>query len=247
MTTHLLRNLFWVLMLSLTVASAQTQKDGWWQKFLRVTGISATPSKQRDSFPTVQSGYVMIGDLGETNSQSQPLTKEAGYRSPIFVDKDQNILALKNDEVVRIPVSGGQPRTLFTIKGAVKLIGESLDDPNSVLMLTADIDKKTIIALLSLTSGTLTPIPYETGTTEGETMFAHLAGWNRVYCNTTVSVAESVKKDPASGRITVKWTDVYLKRAYRDPINVSNCNGVNCGQPSLSQDGSLVSFIKAER
>jgi hypothetical protein len=28
---------------------------------------------------------------------------------------------------------------------------------------------------------------------------------------------------------------------------VSRCDGVNCGQPSLSQDGSLLVYVKEER
>jgi hypothetical protein len=44
----------------------------------------------------------------------------------------------------------------------------------------------------------------------------------------------------------VEWTDVYLKRG-TDPVNVSRCDGVGCGQPSLSRDGGQVVFVKAVR
>ncbi len=30
------------------------------------------------------------------------------------------------------------------------------------------------------------------------------------------------------------------------PLNVSECDGVNCGQPSLLRDGKFVVFVKAE-
>ena len=216
----------------------------WWQKFLRVTGISAAPAKQKGSAESIQEGRIWIADLQEKSRRR--LTSESGYRSPIFVDKDENILTLRNFEVVRIPVSGGQAKTLFNVKGAVKLVGQSLDDPDKVLMLTEDEDKKTNIALLSLSSGQLTIVPYETNSTEGESMFVHLAGWNRTYGNTEVSVAENVKKDE-TGRIVMKWTDIFLKRPDHDPINVSNCNGINCGQPSLSQNGQLLAFVKASQ
>ncbi len=233
-----------ILTLSFGVTLTQAQTESWWQKFLRITGVSATPSKQRGSIQTVESGYIWIANLEEKTSRR--LTDQSGYRSPVFVDKDHNILALKNDEVVRIPVSGGQLQTLFPIKGAIKLVGLSLDDTDKLLVLIKDQDAKITIGILSLTTGHVTPVPYETKSPEGERMFAHLSGWNRVYCNTEISLAENNRTD-RSGRITQKWTDVYIKRAYRDPINVSNCNGVNCGQPSLSQDGTLVAFIKGER
>jgi hypothetical protein len=233
-----------MLILSLALTLSQAQTETWWQKFLRITGVSATPSKQRGSIQTVESGYIWIANLEEKTSRR--LTDESGYRSPVFVDKDQNILALKNDEVVRIPVSGGQLQTLFPIKGASKLVGLSLDDPDKMLVLIREKDANVTIGLVSLTTGHVTPVPYETKSPEGQSMFAHLSGWNRVYCNTEISLAENKRTD-RSGRSTQKWTDVYVKRAYRDPINVSNCNGVNCGQPSLSQDGTLVGFIKGER
>lgn len=214
----------------------------WWQKFLRVTGISATPAKQKGSAESIKSGRIWIADLQEKSRRR--LTSESGFRSPIFVDKDQNILALRNDEVVRIPVSGGQARTLFNIKGAIKLVGQSLDDADKVLMLTEDENKKTNIALLSLSSGQLTVVPYETKSAEGQSMFDHFAGWNRTYGNTEVSVADNVLKDE-SGRVVRKWTDVFLKRPDQETINVSNCNGIICGQPSLSQNAQLLAFVKA--
>ena len=172
------------------------------------------------------------------------MTSASGFRSPIFVDNDKNILALRDDEVVRIPVSGGPEKTHFTIKGAVKLVGQSLDDADKVLMLTEDENKQTNIALLSLSSGQLTIVPYETKTAEGQSMFDHFAGWNRTYGNTEVSVVDNVGKDE-SGRIVKKWTDVFLKRPDEEPVNVSNCNGVICGQPSLSQNNQLLAFVKA--
>ena len=225
-----------------TPTATPTAVPTWWQKLLRVTGISATPAKQRGSAQSIESGRIWIADLREKSRRR--LTSESGYRSPIFVDKDKNILMLRNDEVVRIPVSGGPVITLFKIKGAIKLVGQSLDDIDKVLMLVQDENGKTNIALLSLSSGKLTVVPYETNSPEGKSMFDHFAGWNRTYGTTEVSVSEKVKKDE-SGRILTRWTDVFLKRIDQEPINVSNCNGINCGQPSLSQNGQLLAFVKA--
>lgn len=225
-----------------TPTPTPTPVPTWWQKFLRVTGISATPAKQKGSVEPVVSGHIWIADLQENTRKR--LTGESGYRSPIFVDKDQNILMLRSDEVVQIPVSGGQVKTLFKVKGALKLVGQNLDDPDKVLMLTEGEDKKIDIALLSLSNGQLTLVPYETNSTEGESMFAHLAGWNRTYGKTEVLVAEIVKKDE-SGSIVAKWSDIFIKRPDQAAVNVSKCNGTSCGQPSLSQNGQLLVFVKA--
>jgi len=247
---HLIRAIVLALVLTPTALMAQTPTPTptptpvptWWQNLLRVTGISATPAKQRGSAESIESGRIWIADL-QLKTRTR-LTSESGYRSPIFVDKDKNILMLRNDEVFRVPVSGGPVKMLYQIKGAIKLVGQSLDDTDKVLMLTQDGNKKTSITLLSLSSGKLTVVPYETTSPEGKSMFDHFAGWNRTYGTTEVSVAEKVKKDE-SGRILTKWTDVFLKRMDQEPINVSNCNGINCGQPSLSQNGQLLAFVKA--
>ncbi len=243
MTARFLRSLTGVVIFSLTLAVAQAPQDSWWKRLLRVTGISANPGKQRGGSLEVKAGHIWIHDVKEKTGRR--LTNTSDFRSPIFVNEDKDILALQNDQLVTIPVAGGPLKKLFEVKGAVKIVGLSLDEPKTAVLLTADKDTKITIALLSLETGKLTPVSYETETTEGESMFAHLAGWNRIYADTEISVDENSKKDQ-SGR-TRKWTDVFLKRPNQDLINVSNCNGVNCGQPSLSQDGSLVAFVKAER
>jgi len=45
---------------------------------------------------------------------------------------------------------------------------------------------------------------------------------------------------------TVEWTDVFRKMGSGEPVDVSRCDGVNCGQPSLSQTGRLLVFVKAK-
>ena len=64
----------------------------------------------------------------------------------------------------------------------------------------------------------------------------------RVYGDTKVYVRTESKSDMAG---SVGWTDVYLKQGNNSPLNVSRCDGVNCGQPSLSNDGRQVVFVKA--
>ena len=43
-----------------------------------------------------------------------------------------------------------------------------------------------------------------------------------------------------------EFTGVFLKAAGHDPMNGSQCDGSNCGQPSLSADGQLFIFVKTE-
>lgn len=54
---------------------------------------------------------------------------------------------------------------------------------------------------------------------------------------------ESQSKRAFSG--TVEWMDVFLKVGDAKPIDLGQCDGTNCGQPSLSEDKHLVVFVKS--
>ena len=43
----------------------------------------------------------------------------------------------------------------------------------------------------------------------------------------------------------LEWTDVFIKEADKRPRNLSQCDGVNCSQPSLSADRRRVVFVRA--
>jgi len=58
--------------------------------------------------------------------------------------------------------------------------------------------------------------------------------------NQVVYVNKQTKQSIAG---PAEWTDVFLKVGADDPLNVSQCDGVNCGQPSLCSDGRFVVFI----
>ena len=45
---------------------------------------------------------------------------------------------------------------------------------------------------------------------------------------------------------TVEWSDVFLEVGNQTPVDASKCEGVNCGQPSLSENGRQLVFIKAQ-
>jgi hypothetical protein len=87
----------------------------------------------------------------------------------------------------------------------------------------------------------VTPLPHDRSSQEHRDIIAHVKGWERVYGGTSVYVKTEVKQGMSGA---VEWTDVYLERG-TGPVNVSRCDGVNCGQPSLSHDRNRVVFIKA--
>lgn len=96
--------------------------------------------------------------------------------------------------------------------------------------------------MLALKSGQITPLPHDRDSKTHRRMMSHLRGDDREYEDVAVYVkAES--KARLGGQ--VEWTDVYVKQANVAPVNISRCDEVDCGQPTLSPDGKRVAFIKA--
>jgi len=117
-----------------------------------------------------------------------------------------------------------------------------LDDPDKVFVLTRDAAGHPGVALLSLSGGKLDPLSYDASSSEDRHMVEHLSSWDRAYGDTSVYIDQQTKSGMAG---TLAWTDAFLRAGAGAPIDVSNCDGVNCGQPSLSADRKLVAFVKA--
>jgi hypothetical protein len=153
----------------------------------------------------------------------------------------------------RIPVAGGAEQRLFPAGEIVKLAGVSADAPDTALVVRSGAGKPIAIGMLSLADGGVAVISHETESEEGRAMLAQVLSWERTYCNTTLYVetvcerdmAGECRDDAAGG--TKTWTDVKMKRAYKAPLDVSNCAGLNCGQPSLSLDGQSVAYVMEAR
>ena len=171
------------------------------------------------------------------------LTPEGGDRSPVFGPGDQSILALRQGVLVTIPRGGGEGTPLHALTRPSKLVGLSVDRPQEVLAVFEDADGAAFLGFGALASGQVTPLQHDRASREHRAMITHVRDWERVYMSTTVCVKTESKQGPAGA---VEWTDVYLARG-GDPVNVSRCDGVSCGQPSLSRDGTLVVFVKAPR
>ena len=224
------------------------QVETWWQKILRYAGLTATPTRQRGPSNEASSGNVWIYNLERRSGRR--LTVGGDYVSPIFIVRDEYILALKGDDIVQIPISGGSERVLGKRGAIFRLIGVSVDSPETILAL-AKTDNVLSIVTVSLKDLSTVTIPYETESEEGQSAFAQLVGWNRVYCNTEIYVQEQCTKNASGGCATdqlgrtIKWTDVMFKRAYKEPVNISKCERDNCGQPSLSEDGQTVTYVRS--
>jgi hypothetical protein len=229
----------WVVCLALSYPGVAA--ESFWDTVLRITGIAATPSQQRGGGAGPEAGDIWVINLVQKTRLR--LTRDGGYRSPVFLPGDASLLALKGDAVMQIPLSGSEPVQLHMVQGVAKLVGVHRENPDKVLILLTGTDDQHAVGLLSVQSGQVTPLPYDHQSRDAQRLYRHLQGWERVYGNTTLSVQDQ----STSGAAGVgERTNAYLKQGDEAPVNLSACKGANCGQPSLSHDGRRVAFVKAE-
>lgn len=228
----------WVILLVTPVTGASAA-ESFWTTVTRVLGISATPSPLRNP-EEVEAGDIWLANVAQNTHV--PLTRDGGYRSPVFAPGDAHILALQGETLVRLPKTRETPERLYTVKGMTKIVRFDQTDQDKALILLKE-GGETLVGLLSLASGQTALLPYERTSKRDQSMVAHLQGWERIYGDTTLYV----QRETTLGMVgTIEWTDVYLKRGETPPQNLSKCDGINCGQPSLSHDGGQVVYIRAE-
>jgi hypothetical protein len=217
------------------------KKETTTQWLLRFLGISAAPSAMKGEDDTI------TGDLWLHDTESgtaRRITREGGYRSPIVLTGETALLALRGEQVIEIAIESGQTEARGSIPGVVKLIGVAAADPNQVLFLRQDASGAFVAGALSLKDGRREERRLDLAAVDEQRMLAHLRGWQRSYDGGQTSLYTKIEtKEGLAG--TVEWRDVWLKRAGRDTTNISHCDGVNCGQPSLSPNGRWVVYVKA--
>lgn len=215
---------------------------GFVDRVLKILGVSDSPGTLKGPGDEVTSGALWMSDLGSKTTHS--VTSDGRYRSPVFVPGSNAILALNGSDLVRFSAGSGEMIKLYPIAGVTKLVGCSSGDPDKVLVLrSGDAGAHPRIGLLSVSTGNVAPLAYDSGSAADLQMVENLEGWTRRYADKQVYVRRQTKQ-ALSG--VVEWSDVFLKADGQEPINVSQCGGANCGQPSLSADGRLLVFVKSE-
>jgi hypothetical protein len=237
------KKLLSVALCLMPLAAQSTKKtESFWDKLLRIAGVTATPATLRGDVQA-SSGDIWVVPVA-LKAVPQRLTRGGGYNSPVFDAQGQNVLALRSGDLYRIPLAGNPPAKLYSLAGVTKLVGVSRDDPDQLLALSNDSQGLPFAALVSLRTGTATRLPHNPLSNEDRAMLAHLAGWERVYGDARVYTEKNEKEAPGG---PIEFSDVYLKRAGDPPINLTNGNGVSSSQPSLSADGQRVVFVRGGR
>ena len=219
------------------VAAAETLTE----KLLRVPGLTAgrAPAPAAAAEPAPGNIWVATTDKG----QSRALTTDGGYSSPIF-SQDGRLYALRGGAVVRLPQEMGAGVAVHKVPGARKLVGFDAKNPDDLVVLLDATGTGSPLGVLSLTSGRVTPLPYDaTSEAEGR-IVARIRSDERQYGTTVVSTHAESRRGRSR---TLRWTDIYLRTGTAAARNLSKSDGVGCAQPALSPDGRSVAFIKAAK
>jgi hypothetical protein len=231
-----------LLLVGLTITiSSPASAESLLRKLLRVTGISATPSQQKSPGQEMESGGVIwVSDVATKTAHK--LSDESGFRSPIFAPNDQAILAVRAGTLWQISLPDGSAKKLHEVAGLTKLVGIDQDDSDKVLVLLRR-ESALVPARLSLASGATTEISYDPKSSDDRKLLTHLKEWERVYGETKV-YPQAQRREGIAG--LVEWQDVFLKKGDAEAVNLSHCEGDNCGQPSLSNNQTTVVFVRAK-
>jgi hypothetical protein len=230
-----------VALLAGTLAPPQrVSAETFAQWALRFLGISANPIAMKGPGDDPDPGEIWIANIEQ--HETIKLTNDAGYRWPVFVPGDKEVVAIKGDMVVSIPTTGGRPKVHYPTNGVRKLVGFDRNNADKLLVLVETESEGLTAAELSFASGKLTPIPHDPKQDRG--LMAHLRGQERVYSNTKIYPKEQSERGITGSQVA--WTDVYYAKGEDGPSNISSCKPVNCNQPALSGDGRRVVFIRGE-
>jgi hypothetical protein len=211
-------------------------------KVLKFFGISDSTGTLKGPGDEVVSGELWLANLDSKTTRA--ITSDAGYRSPVFIPGSNDVLALRGSDVWRVPLGGGEGRKLYSIDSIIKLVGFGSDAPDKVLvLLRGGAGGYPQVGLVSVSTGAVTAVPYNPNSSQDLQMVENLQGWSRTYGDQYIYVQRQTKQ-AMSG--TIEWIDVFRSVGSGEPLDASQCDGVNCGQPSLSQDGHMLVFVKAK-
>jgi hypothetical protein len=230
----------WLVVVLLALLAAPPARADWLDATARMLGLTKTPSAQRGSGEALPGGDIMVVVLA--GGEPRALTSGGGYRSPVIMP-DGAVLALKGEDLMRIPAGGGVPVRVRALPGALKLIGVDRANPDRIAFLARGGDGGAL-AVLSIASGAVLAQPHDPKSAADRRLINHLRGESREYEGVRLYL-HSESRETAGG--AVQWTEVHATRDNAPPARLSRCDGVPCVQPSLSPDGKQVAYVRGVR
>ncbi len=223
-------------------------EESFWDKFLRITGISATPSTSKEDLRD-EPGDVWIGVIGGLSRQR--LTFTGDYRSPVFSADGHAIFALRGDplkaQLVRIDPEGGDgPVTLREVPSIARLVAVDREETGSLIVLTRDNYGRFDLAHLGIGIEGVRTLRPDPPSDDYKNALALAARWDRRFAVLGSAPVEVTVQPSPPGGATSSGTDVFVSRGADGPMNASQCHGDRCSQPALSSDGRIVVFIRIE-
>jgi len=217
------------------IATAETLTE----KLLHVAGFTAAPAPARGTVAEAAPGNIWVAATDK--GPSRALTTDGGYNSPIFSPYGR-LYALRGGALVRLPQEMGAGVAVHNVPGARKLVGFDARNPDDLIVLLDVTGAGSPLGVLSLTSGRVTPLPYDPASEGERRMVARIRSDERQYGTTGVYTNTERRR---GGSRSLRWTDIYIRTGAAPGRNISKCDGASCVQPALSPDGRSVAFIKA--
>src|SRR5207248_111516 len=105
-----------VMVAAVLAVHPAAQKESLVDRLLRIAGLTAAPSQMRGPSEDVLGGNIWIAQL--SGGAPKALTKDGGYRSPVY-SRDGTIYALRENAIVRVHSRNGSSAKAQNAPGGV--------------------------------------------------------------------------------------------------------------------------------
>jgi len=219
-----------------TQQKTKTEKTSFVQKMLRIFGITATTSLQK-SDDHISSGQIWICSVdGEGH---RLVTAETGFRSPILLPGNEDIIALEKETVMHIDIAAAKVTEIKTLRKASKIIGYDKDDPKEVYLLCKDKHDRPTLVNFNLETGKQKDVIYDASDTSEQLLLNYVSSEQRNYDGINLFVESNtdfITKE--------EWRHIFIRRRDGTLKNITEGEEANFGQPALSHDKQLITYIK---
>lgn len=206
------------------------------QRMLEIFGITATTSMQKNE-EIVNSGQIWI--CSSDGSNHSQITKNTEFRSPIILPDNKNIIALRNESVIKINLNDGSMTDILSVQRAIKIIGYEKNNVNVIYLLCKNGLRNPYIVQLNLETIKEDTVHYDVSNANDRLVLNSIKGEERYYGDIrlfTQSVTDFINMEERKC--------IFMQTKRGTAKNMTQGMEGNFEQPSLSQDGKIIVYIK---